>query len=508
MHTKIRGTDSVDSASLHISAYKYSSKSRMFRNGVVMLATCIGLALSGCSTATLPTLTVTNASVVEGNAGTSNLVFTITSDIAPTSAITVTYATSDGTALAGSDYTATNGSLTIPAGATSGSITVPVSGDTVIEPDETFTLTLTDPVNAKLTTGTITGTIINDDFPTVSIAPASVPEGSGGGTTNLNFTVTLSAASASNVSVNYSTTDGTALAASDYTAANATLTIPAGQTTGTITVLVNADTTLEPNETLTLTLSAPAGATLGTATATGTILNDDFGLNDTGITQWSDTIVSNLTVTQAAFPGQDADHGRDAMAAAGTLVKTGGGKAGFDFTKLDAVGQPLANQAATYAATPWDCVRDNVTGLMWEVKTTTPSSLRNMNNVYTWYNSDPYSNGGNAGTPAATPACNTGGACDTEKYVAAVNAAGLCGFSDWRMPKVDELYSLIDFSVPVPNLAIDNAYFPNAIANAYWSAAPYAGNAANAWSVLFNLSNNGASSKANNAYVRLVRGGK
>lgn len=193
--------------------------------------------------------------------------------------MTVNYATSDGTALAASDYTATNGTLTIPVGATSGTVTVPVSGDTVIEPDETFTLTLTAPANATLTTGSITGTIINDDFPTVSIAPASVVEGNGGGATNLNFTVTLSAASPSNATVNYSTSDGTALAASDYTAANATLTIPAGSTTGTITVLVNADTTFEPNETLTLTLSAPTGATLGTAIATGTITNDDWIYN-------------------------------------------------------------------------------------------------------------------------------------------------------------------------------------------------------------------------------------
>jgi len=150
------------------------------RNSGLLLALCIGLALSGCggggsngstlsAPVTLPTLTVTNASVVEGNAGISNLVFTVTSNIAATSAVAVAYATSDGTALAGSDYTATNGSLTIPIGATKGTVTVPVSGDTVIEPDETFTLTLTAPANATLTTASITGTIINDDFPTVSL---------------------------------------------------------------------------------------------------------------------------------------------------------------------------------------------------------------------------------------------------------------------------------------------------------------------------------------------------
>jgi len=87
--------------------------------------------------------------------------------------------------------------------------------------------------------------------------------------------VTLSAASTSAVSVDYATADGTALAASDYTAANATLTIPAGATTGTITVLVGADITAENNETLTLTLSNPINATITTASATGTITDDD-----------------------------------------------------------------------------------------------------------------------------------------------------------------------------------------------------------------------------------------
>ncbi|PCH99900.1 MAG: hypothetical protein COB79_06460, partial [Zetaproteobacteria bacterium] len=341
--------------------------------------------------------------------------------------------------------------------------------------------------------------------PTLSIASASVAEGSTLGATSLNFTVTLSAASTSTVTVSYTTSDATALSTTDYTAANTTLTISAGNTVGTITILINADTSYEANETLTLTLSNATVATIATASATGTILNDDIGgLNDTGITTWGNATVNSLTTIQTLFPNQDADRGRDSVVG---LVKTGGGKAGFDFSKLDGTGQPLTNQAATYAATPWSCVQDNVSGLMWEVKTTIASSLRNQNNVYTWYNTDPYTNGGTTGAVAAVPACSTGGLCDTEKYVAAVNAVGLCGFSDWRLPKEEALRSIVDYSVAWPGPTIDISYFPNAKGSWYWVASPFAGTVTSAWYLDFGAGNAANGSKNVATYVRLVRGG-
>ena len=492
-------------------AYRRKEDSQGFALcGRVMVA-ALGMLLASCSggggtaQVSLPTLTVTSASVVEGNAGTSNLVFTVTSSIAATSAIAITYATADGTALAGQDYTATNGTLTIAVGATSGTVTVPVSGDTTIEPDETFTLVLTAPANATIAGGTITGTILNDDFPTLSIADAAILEGSSGGITNLTFTVTLSAAFPSAVTVDYATSDGTALSASDYTNTAATLTIPAGNITGTITVILNADTLFEANETFTITLSNSANATISTAVATGTILNDDVGgLNDTGITLWGDAVSNILAVTQAAFPGQDADHGRDANPATNSNAD---GKAGFFFTKLDAAGQPLANQAAVYATTPWSCVQDHVTGLWWEVKTTAGAGgLHDANYTYTWFNSTGVNDGGNPGT--ANGGVCTGSNCDTESYVAAVNAAGLCGYSDWRLPTVGEIYSLADQSVASPGPTIDTGYFPNTIASVYWSSSPYAANATDAWSVFFHVGFGQATPKTSIPHVRLVRGGQ
>lgn len=110
-----------------------------------------------------PSLSIQNASAAEGNAGTTALSFQVTLSHAPTKAVTVAYATSDGTASAPSDYAAADGTLTIPAGQTTKTIVVSVVGDKAVEPDENFAVTLSDPVNATVGTGVATGTITNDD---------------------------------------------------------------------------------------------------------------------------------------------------------------------------------------------------------------------------------------------------------------------------------------------------------------------------------------------------------
>lgn len=171
-----------------------------------------------------------------------------------------------------SHYTAATGTLTIPAGSTSGT----VNGDTLYEADETFTVTLSGPVNATITTAVGTGTITKDDLPpTLAINDVSQAEGNAG-TTNYVFTVTQSAVSGLTTTVTYATADGTATAGSDYTAiAPTTLTIPAGNTTGTITVSVTGDTTTEANETFVVNLSAPTNATISDNQGLATIVNDD-----------------------------------------------------------------------------------------------------------------------------------------------------------------------------------------------------------------------------------------
>lgn len=128
---------------------------------------------------TVPSVSVGNASIAEGNAGTSVMNFPVTlSSAAPVGGVTITYSTADGTATAGSDYVAVVGAtVTIAAGGLSGNLPVTIYGDTTIEPDETFTVTITGATNATLGTATATGTIFNDDTaipPRATVQPVPV----------------------------------------------------------------------------------------------------------------------------------------------------------------------------------------------------------------------------------------------------------------------------------------------------------------------------------------------
>ncbi|MFG1464289.1 Calx-beta domain-containing protein [Xanthobacter sp. DSM 24535] len=232
----------------------------------------------GGDPAPMPSLAVSDATVTEGNAGTSDLAFTVSLSAASATPVTVAYATANGTATAGADYNALSGTLTFAPGETSKIVHVQVKGDTTLEANETVTLNLTAPTGATLADASATGTIANDDvapvLPTVSVADGSMVEGNSG-TAQFMFMVTLDKAATGPVSVQYATANGTATAGSDYTAQTGTLTFADGETSKMVHIPVVGDTTVEANETFTLKLTAPSGATLGQATATGTLVNDD-----------------------------------------------------------------------------------------------------------------------------------------------------------------------------------------------------------------------------------------
>lgn len=170
--------------------------------------------------------------------------------------------------------------------------------------------------------------------------------------------------------------------------------------------------------------------------------------------------------------GQDAHVGRDA-----SVNNDSNGHAGFSFSKVNAKGEIVS---AT--ATKWSCVKDNVTGLIWEVKTN-DNGLHDKDWTYTWYEPDNTKNGNQAGIQNGGQ-CGSTSRCDTSGYVEAVNSAGWCGFKDWRMPGVNELQSIADMGFSEP--AIDQTYFPNTNPRGYyWSGTPYADNVSGAWNIYF-----------------------
>jgi glucose/arabinose dehydrogenase len=222
-----------------------------------------------------PAVSISGGSVAEGDAGPSTLTYTATLDAPSGKPVTVDFATSDGSAHQPEDYASRTGTLTFAPGETSRRIDVSVAGDTRHENDETVAVGLSNPANGTLGTSQALGTIHDDDpQPALSIADASVTEGDTGAT-EVQLVVSLSAASGLPVSVEYATSDGSAVAPADYTAASGTLTFAPGVTARTVDVAVIGDTLDEGDETFTLELEAPSGATLQDAAATATIQDDD-----------------------------------------------------------------------------------------------------------------------------------------------------------------------------------------------------------------------------------------
>lgn len=178
-------------------------------------------------------------------------------------------------------------------------------------------------------------------------------------------------------------------------------------------------------------------------------------LTQTGITTCGNATENNLACTKAALG---------------------------DLHGLDQDGEVKAGQQMSYTLltrNSEDCVKDNVTGLVWEQKTD-DDGLRDKDWRYTWYNNNSIANGGFEGyqdrrdvdsTFTESTCHNSLPKCNTQAYVAALNAANYCGYSDWRMPTEEELTGLVDFGRIDPSI---NPIFIHTLNRVYWSASPHA----------------------------------
>lgn len=314
--------------------------------------------------------------------------------------------------------------------------------------------------------------------PTLTISGGqSVAEGDNSDTA-VELTITLSAAQASQVSVDYTTRDGTAKAFGlpwGYKYDAGTVVFGVGETEKKLPLSVVGDDYIESDANFFVDFSNPSpGITLdpNASSVELTILDDDPAfpaaypqpaLNDTGVTQCADVTSTGQACPVASYLGQDAQYGRDVTPPA----KVGGGAAGFDFTKLDATGTPIANQADTYAQTPWSCLKDNVTGLVWEMKTAS-AGLHSADCLYSWWDGKTQVSGGGQGGVYA-PCGNI--RLDTYALVKAVRKEAFCGFNDWRLPTVEELRSISNYTAGTYGVGIlDPSYFPNVKPYYHWTA--------------------------------------
>ncbi len=192
-------------------------------------------------------------------------------------------------------------------------------------------------------------------------------------------------------------------------------------------------------------------------------------LNDTGITTCSTGFYNDLPCPVKTYPNQDAQFGRDV-----TESKNKNGHAGFNFSKISKTGATLSVSALN-----WGCVKDNVTGLVWEIKTD-DNSLHDKDWTYTG-GSRPYDS------------CGKTSVCTTDAFVKAVNAVGWCGYTDWRLPSKAEMYSIIDYGKYNP--AIDTTFFPNTTNGVFHTSNGYVNFVS------------GSTEGAPKVYVRLVRNG-
>jgi hypothetical protein len=236
----------------------------------------------------------------------------------------------------------------------------------------------------------------------------------------------------------------------------------------------------------------------------------NVALNDTGIIlrQRSGFPYDKILCTEGAYHAQDCKFGRDYQAENNNLIKVGLGQAGFDFTKLGANGNPLNDQTQSWDdngsendGTRWSCVKDNVTGYIWEVKNndgtppvseTSPSvdNIHHKDNKYRWggITADGYNNqSGNYYN-------------DWDSLVIGANNSNLCGISNWSVPSREDLRSIVNYGSSNP--AIDTNFFPNTQSYWYWSSTSQVINDS-AWQISFS-DNNNTNARNDYAPVRLI----
>ncbi len=308
-----------------------------------------------------PQVSVANFSQTDTTSGTVNATATVSLSTASGLPVVVSYSTADITAHAGTDYTSTSGTVTIPAGATSAAINIPILGSTIYKGTRTFALNVLSATNATVSVSQAIGTINDVNTPVgLSISNATASQGSSSTSTAL-FNVNLASASGQTVTVQYATADATtatvsnpAAAGTDYIATSGTLTFPPGITSESLSVTILPASTPSATKQFFVNLSNPTNSTIATPQAIGTILNTVPGPN---------LSISNVSVNTSATTTETATFNVGLSVASAETVKVNyttaniTALAGTDYTATTGTltfnpGQTTATIPVTIAATP------------------------------------------------------------------------------------------------------------------------------------------------------------
>ena len=228
----------------------------------------------------LPALIISDVSVNEGNSGTHRATFTVTLSPAYSQPVTVSFATLAGTAEAGTDYQPVSGMLHFAPNETTQTIDVIVNGDVIDEGNnETFSVVLSNPINANLSDDIGLGTIVDDDTATIALGVSQSTLEGDAGSTSITFTISLSTLASFTITVDYATQSGTGGAFAtpdvDYATTSDTLTFSPGDITRTFSVSIFGDTDWEPLEYFNVQLSNAGAVPIIVSNSSGYILNDD-----------------------------------------------------------------------------------------------------------------------------------------------------------------------------------------------------------------------------------------
>ncbi|MDT4967556.1 MAG: hypothetical protein QOJ64_2293 [Acidobacteriota bacterium] len=273
----------------------------------------IAILLNSCGSLppTLPGISVGDVTMPEGNdINAPPARFTLTLSSSSAQRVTVSYATSAGTASPGPDFDMVSGVVAFDPGETAKTVLVPILGETLDEYDETFNLTLSNPIGGTIVRGVATCTLLNDDPPpTIAIVDSGpIAEGDAGNTTVV-LGLRLNTGSPKPITVDYSTADNTAIAGSDYQASSGSITFAPGETFRLIAFLVNGDTVNEATESFFVNLSNPVNVAILDGTATVTIVNDDSPAVQSGQISYNiaeDAGRLSITVSRAGDPSNSA----------------------------------------------------------------------------------------------------------------------------------------------------------------------------------------------------------